>query len=194
MSINDPIEVTAATVQEALKQALAQLGAPEEDVTIEVLATPRAGVLGLGMRQAKIRVTRRPQLAATSGVQSPPPAPARPPQDSRAQQPKAQQPARPERRQERTEDRRTENRTEDRRDDRRGGRSQPPRSEGSQPGPQPRQRQDARQEPRADRERQHRADSDENSDAPRLSANLDQQAAEASEILVQILDLMGEKG
>jgi len=42
---------------------------------IEVLATPRAGVLGLGARQARVRVTRRTSNIATSGVQSPPPAP-----------------------------------------------------------------------------------------------------------------------
>jgi spoIIIJ-associated protein len=41
---------------------------------IEVLATPRAGVLGLGARQARVRVTRRTSNVATSGVQSPPPA------------------------------------------------------------------------------------------------------------------------
>ena len=75
MSTNDPIEVTAPTVDDAIKQALEQLGAQEDDVVIEVLATPRAGVLGLGARQAKVRVTKRSATVATSGVQSPPPAP-----------------------------------------------------------------------------------------------------------------------
>jgi spoIIIJ-associated protein len=75
MSTTDSIEVSAATVEQAIKDALEQLGASEEDVVIEVLSTPRTGVLGLGSRQAKIRVGRRPQLAATSSVQSPPPAP-----------------------------------------------------------------------------------------------------------------------
>jgi len=73
MSTNDPIEVAAATVDEAIKQALEQLAAQEDDVVIEVLATPRAGVLGLGARQARVRVTRRAGNIATSGVQSPPP-------------------------------------------------------------------------------------------------------------------------
>jgi spoIIIJ-associated protein len=171
MSTIEPIEVTAATVEEAIKQALAELGASgdgvtEDDVTIEVLATPRAGVLGLGARQAKIRVTMRPQAAATSGVQSPPPAPVS---------------QRPERR---------ESRTEDRRDERRGARpQQPSRSQGQQHPRPPR-------EPREDSERarEHGGDSDENPDAPRRSANLDQQAAEATEILARILELMGEKG
>src|SRR5262249_15740958 len=76
MSTNEPIEITATTVDEAIKQALEQLAAQEDDVVIEVLATPRAGVLGLGARQARVRVTRRTSNVATSGVQSPLPAPA----------------------------------------------------------------------------------------------------------------------
>jgi spoIIIJ-associated protein len=75
MSTTDSIEVSAATVEQAIKDALAELHAQEQDVVIEVLATPRAGVLGLGSRQAKVRVSRHSQTAATSGVQSPPPAP-----------------------------------------------------------------------------------------------------------------------
>ncbi len=184
MSTIEPIEVTAATVEEAIKQALAELGASgdvtEDDVTIEVLATPRAGVLGLGARQAKIRVTLRPQAAATSGVQSPPPAPPRP-----------SQPAPRERREDRRDDRREDHREghiDDRRDERRGAppQQQPSRSQAQQPQPRP------PREPREDRE--HGGDNDENPDAPRRSANLDQQAAEATEILARILELMGEKG
>lgn len=75
MSSSDSIEVTAATVENAISQALEQLGAHEDDVTIEVISTPRAGVLGLGARPARVRVTRRAPLAARSGVTLPPPAP-----------------------------------------------------------------------------------------------------------------------
>ena len=188
MSMTDPIEVTAATVEEAIKQALAELGASEDnltedDVTIEVIATPRAGVLGLGARQAKVRVTPRPQLAATSGVQSPPPASARPSQPSAVSSSSSSQAQRPERREDRREDRRQEYR--------------PDLREGPR-GPRPQQPQPARpaREPGDDRDRarEHGGDSDENPDAPRRSANLDQQAAEATEILAGILELMGEKG
>ncbi len=84
MSTNEPIEVSAASVDEAIKQALEQLGAQEDDVVIEVLATPRSGVLGLGARQARVRVTRR--AAATSGVQSPPQA-ASPPKQASSERP-----------------------------------------------------------------------------------------------------------
>ena len=75
MSTNDSVEVSASSVDEAISEALEQIGAQEEDVEIEVLANPRSGVLGLGSRQARVRVTRRPPAAASSGVISPPPAP-----------------------------------------------------------------------------------------------------------------------
>ena len=75
MNPNDSIEITAPTIEKAINQALAQLGADQDDVEIEVLSTPRAGVLGLGARQARVRVTRRAAEGASSGVTSPPPAP-----------------------------------------------------------------------------------------------------------------------
>ncbi len=77
MSAKDSIEVTAATVDEAVDQALGELGAAHDDVVIEVLSTPRSGLLGLGSRAAKVRVSRRPMEGAHSKAQSPPPAPPR---------------------------------------------------------------------------------------------------------------------
>jgi len=90
MSNNEPIEIAAATVDEAIKDALEQLGAQEDDVVIEVLTTPRAGVLGLGARQARVRVARRTGNVATSGVQSPPPAPARERATPRDEEPRSE--------------------------------------------------------------------------------------------------------
>jgi len=58
MSKIDSIEITADSVEDATAEALAQLSARTNEVAIEVLATPRAGVLGLGARQARVRVTR----------------------------------------------------------------------------------------------------------------------------------------
>ena len=75
MSSSDSIEASAPTIDQAIGQALAQLGAEQDDVTIEVLSTPRSGVLGLGARPARVRVTRRAPSEARSGVMSPPPAP-----------------------------------------------------------------------------------------------------------------------
>ncbi|MBV8771207.1 MAG: Jag N-terminal domain-containing protein [Deltaproteobacteria bacterium] len=75
MNPNESIEITAPTIEKAITQALEQLGADQDDVNIEVLSTPRAGVLGLGARPARVRVTRRAPEGASSGVTSPPPAP-----------------------------------------------------------------------------------------------------------------------
>ena len=65
MSNMDSTEVEAASVEEATREALAQLGAREDEVSVEILATPRAGVLGMGARQARVRVTRKAADAAT---------------------------------------------------------------------------------------------------------------------------------
>ena len=70
MSNNDSIEQAAASVEEATREALEQLGAREDEVTIEVLATPRAGVLGLGARQARVRVTRKSADVGSVGGQA----------------------------------------------------------------------------------------------------------------------------
>ncbi len=72
MSKMDSIEITGISVEEAVKEALEQLGLREDEVAIEVLATPRAGVLGLGARNARVRVTRKSVQAGSN----PQPAPA----------------------------------------------------------------------------------------------------------------------
>jgi spoIIIJ-associated protein len=84
MSAKDSVEVTAPTVDDAVSRALSQLGATEDDVVIEVLSTPRAGLLGLGSREARVRVSRRAAEGAHSEAQSPPPASARRAQESAA--------------------------------------------------------------------------------------------------------------
>ena len=43
------------SVEEAVLEALVQLGARKDEVDVEVLATARAGVLGLGAREARVR-------------------------------------------------------------------------------------------------------------------------------------------
>lgn len=67
MSNNDSIEREAATVEDAVAEALAQLGLRKDDVTVEILTTPRAGVLGLGARNARVRVTRKGAGASGGG-------------------------------------------------------------------------------------------------------------------------------
>ena len=187
MSNQDSIEISSATVEQAISEALAQLGAAQDDVVIEVLATPRSGLLGLGARDARVRVSRRAQVAATSGVTAPPPAP--PPQR------REEQPAR------RSEPPRREA----------AATPQPPKAEASTPRPaqpqapqrqpRPEREQQRSRPPRQEREQTSAADDlsaqsameDSGGDADRHPANLDEQVREASEILAQILELMNEK-
>jgi spoIIIJ-associated protein len=77
MTPNDYIEAEGASVELAIREALSRLGAEEADVSIEVLATPRSGLLGLGARPARVRVKRNVPESARSEVASPPPAAAR---------------------------------------------------------------------------------------------------------------------
>jgi spoIIIJ-associated protein len=96
MSIStDSIEVAAASIDEAISQALERLQAEQDDVAIEVLSTPRSGLLGLGVRQARVRVTRRSPEAASSGVTSPPPAPPPKPRSSTGSRAPAQPSVKP---------------------------------------------------------------------------------------------------
>jgi spoIIIJ-associated protein len=163
MSTTDSIEVSAATVEQAIKDALEQLGAREADVVIEVLSTPRAGVLGLGSRQAKVRVRRRPQLAATSGVQSPPAAPPARPASPRRSEPPAPAPAAA-----------------------RGKVQQASATAPSTAAPQAPSRPPARKPVAGD-------DAQDTDEGPRKTADLEQQGREAIEVLAQILERMGEK-
>jgi spoIIIJ-associated protein len=133
-------------------------------------------VLGLGARQARVRVTRRPPEAASSTVASPPPAapraeppvhrPPRPRDEETAPAPAAARPpaddeeARPPRREER------------------GPRQERPRRE-------------PRREPRAESGEAEERES-AGPDTRRIE-NREEQTREATEILGRILELMGEK-
>jgi len=71
MTSNDIwIEITAATVEHAIGEGLEKLGASETEVVIEVISLPRSGLLGLGARQAKVRIRRKP--AESSGESAAP--------------------------------------------------------------------------------------------------------------------------
>ena len=74
MSKMDSIEITGISVDEAVKEALEQLGASETEVSVEVLVTPRVGVLGMGTRYAKVRVTRKSAQAAANAEKASQPA------------------------------------------------------------------------------------------------------------------------
>jgi spoIIIJ-associated protein len=53
---NTTLEIIALSVEEAVEKGLSQLGLPEEAVEIEVLDTGNKGFLGLGTRQARVRL------------------------------------------------------------------------------------------------------------------------------------------
>ncbi len=53
----EAIEITAATVEQAIKKAEAQLGLSRDQFKVEVVRQGRAGILGVGAREATIRVT-----------------------------------------------------------------------------------------------------------------------------------------
>jgi spoIIIJ-associated protein len=51
------LEMIAPTPEEAIENAIAQLGLTEDDVDVEILDSGSRGLLGLGGRQARVRVT-----------------------------------------------------------------------------------------------------------------------------------------
>jgi len=204
--INEAIEVTAPGVDEAIKEALEKLGASEDDVIIQVLSTPRSGLLGLGARQARVRVERRAPEAARSGVMSPPPAP---PMRPRPPEPRASaaggspapqrstlerpSPARPSSQQSQQPSRERPS----------PERYERPLPQASSSAPESRPRAQERDEPprasggRAERRiepsSEQRTAGDDEGEAGRKAAGLDDQVRDATAILSQILDLMGER-
>lgn len=60
------VETTGRTVEEAIDRALSELGADRDDVEIEVVATGSRGMLGLGARDAIVRVILKDRPAAVA--------------------------------------------------------------------------------------------------------------------------------
>jgi spoIIIJ-associated protein len=70
------IEITAATVEQAIEKAEAQLGLSRDQFEVEVIREGKSGILGVGGRQAVIKVTpvtpperARPELVERDVVQ-----------------------------------------------------------------------------------------------------------------------------
>ena len=53
------IERSAGSVEEALEAALAEIGATEQEVEVEIVREPRGGFLGVGSQEAVVRVRLR---------------------------------------------------------------------------------------------------------------------------------------
>jgi spoIIIJ-associated protein len=84
---NTTLEIIALSVEEAVAKGLSQLGLPEEAVEIEVLDTGSKGFLGLGTRQARVRLrikefTREIQTEPQARVEKPARTAARPKSES----------------------------------------------------------------------------------------------------------------
>ncbi len=63
-------EITAADVDSAIAQGLAQLGLSRSDVKIEILNEGSKGVLGLGAKSARVRLTPYSETDAVTGATS----------------------------------------------------------------------------------------------------------------------------
>jgi spoIIIJ-associated protein len=55
---NEAVEATGKTVDEAVENALAELGLERHEVSVEVLSEGRGGLFGIGGEQARVRVTQ----------------------------------------------------------------------------------------------------------------------------------------
>ncbi len=87
MSETRSVETTAADIETAIELGLEQLGVARESVIVEILDEPSRGLLGLGARQARIRLTTAAPARKSPQPESPAPQPAA---QSAAQAPAAQ--------------------------------------------------------------------------------------------------------
>ncbi len=62
------VEKTGKTVEEAVAAALEELGVTQQDVDVEILEEARRGILGIGSRDAKVRLTVRGTAPAEAAV------------------------------------------------------------------------------------------------------------------------------
>ena len=61
------LEISAKSVEEAIKLALEQLDASREEVEVTILKEGRTGIIGLGAEEARVKVSLR---SPTSGIES----------------------------------------------------------------------------------------------------------------------------
>lgn len=72
MESTERLEITAPTVDEAVILGLARLGLAREEVEIEVLDEGSRGFLGLGTREAQVRLTPKPPAPELPASPAPP--------------------------------------------------------------------------------------------------------------------------
>ena len=66
--MQEPLEMTARTVEEAIELALKELDVDRDEAEVEVLSRGKAGFLGIGAELARVRVI---PLSASAGVSTP---------------------------------------------------------------------------------------------------------------------------
>lgn len=78
MSDTRSVETSAADIESAIEQGLAELGVTRESVIVEILDEPSRGLLGIGARQARVRLTTAapPRVTPPAPAQRPASAPA----------------------------------------------------------------------------------------------------------------------
>jgi spoIIIJ-associated protein len=64
------VEKSAKTVEEAIQQALEELGASRDEVEVDVLSEGRHGILGVGAEEAKVRVRALEARATETGLET----------------------------------------------------------------------------------------------------------------------------
>ena len=89
------IDVTGKTEDEAISNALRQLGLERDDVSVEILERAKSGFLGLGAQPAKIRVTYGPRDEEAAAEEEVPAAPAPVEKKPEVVKAEAKKPARP---------------------------------------------------------------------------------------------------
>lgn len=68
----DVVEKTGKTVELALEEALREMGASRDEITYEILSEPAKGLLGiLGIKPAKVRVSRKEVLPTADSESAP---------------------------------------------------------------------------------------------------------------------------
>ena len=82
------IDVTGKTEDEAIQNALRQLGLDRDDVSVEILERAKSGFLGLGSCPAKVRVSYGPE--EEEEILAPAPGPKEEREDERAMPPPAE--------------------------------------------------------------------------------------------------------
>ncbi len=88
MSETRSVETSAADIETAIEIGLAQLDVARESVIVEILEEPSRGLLGLGARQARIRLTTAapPRYQAPPAPEAPPAPAPRPEPEPRAEE------------------------------------------------------------------------------------------------------------